>query len=79
MVLIFYQSNANKSGKHFSQDPNKELTFESGHLVGELEYTNTLATDGNQSWLKRSHSTSAFVVQRDTERTFTGEHEGAII
>lgn len=77
MVLIFYQSNANKSGKHFSQDPNKELSFESGHLVGELE--RTLATDGNQSWLKTSHSTSASVVQRDTEGTFTGEHGGTII
>lgn len=62
-----------------SQDPNKELSFESGHLLGELEHTNTLATDGNQSWLKRSHSTSAFVVQSATERTFTGEHGGTII
>lgn len=72
-------SDGNKTGKQFFQDPSKKLSFEGGHPVNELEHTNTPATDGNKSCLKRSNSTSALVVQPHTEKTFTGEHGGSII
>ncbi|GMY05922.1 sorting nexin-16 [Fagus crenata] len=73
-------SDGNKTGRQFSQDhPNKELSFEGGHLVNELEHTNTLATDGNYIRLKRSNSTSALVAQPDKEKTCTREHGAPII
>uniref|UniRef100_A0A2N9F0S0 PX domain-containing protein n=1 Tax=Fagus sylvatica TaxID=28930 RepID=A0A2N9F0S0_FAGSY len=73
-------SDGNKTGRQFSQDhPNKELSFEGGHLVNELEHTITLAPDGNYIRLKRSNSTSALVAQPDKEKTCTREHGAPII
>ncbi|KAE8008424.1 hypothetical protein FH972_004938 [Carpinus fangiana] len=70
---------ANETGKLFLQDHNKELSFGEGQVIDELEYTGSLATDGNKSLLKKSNSTSALIAQPGAENKFTEEHGRPII
>ncbi|KAJ7946009.1 Phox-associated domain,Sorting nexin [Quillaja saponaria] len=57
------QSVWNTTGTQLSQEPNRKLVLEGGHLVDELKDANNKASSGYRSPLKRSNSTSDLKVR----------------